>query len=54
MDATANQAKLRKALLTIKMDMVYRGVPREAAEAKFRENVSVPEPQPAVSPAPPK
>jgi hypothetical protein len=36
--------KLRTALLTIKMDMVYRGVSRDVAEAKFRENVSVPEP----------
>lgn len=52
MDAAASQAKLRKALLTIKMDMVYRGVPREAAEAKFRENVTPPAPAPA--PAPPK
>jgi hypothetical protein len=44
--------KLRKALLTIKMDMVYRGVPREAAEAKFMENVSVPAPA-AAGPPPP-
>lgn len=43
--------KLRKALLTIKMDMVYRGVPREAAEARFTENVSVP--APAAAPPPP-
>jgi hypothetical protein len=48
MNPPASQAKLRKALLTIKMDMVYRGVPREAAEAKFNENVSVP--APAVAP----
>jgi hypothetical protein len=47
--------KLRKALLTIKMDMVYRGVPREAAEAKFTENVSVPAPAAAGAvPPPPK
>lgn len=31
--------KLRAALLTIKMDMVYRGVTREAAEARFVETV---------------
>jgi hypothetical protein len=38
--------KLRTALLTIKLDMVYRGITREVAEAKFRENVS-PQPAPA-------
>jgi len=36
--------KLRAALLTIKMDMVYRGISREVAEAKFNENVSPPPP----------
>ena len=42
--------KLRSALLTIKLDMVYRGISREAAETRFRENVS---PQPAAAPAAP-
>lgn len=46
--------KLRKALLTIKMDMVYRGISRESAEAKFTENVSVPAPAGAPPPPPPK
>jgi len=44
-----DQAKLRKALLTIKMDMVYRGISRESAEAKFTENVSTPAPAAAAA-----
>lgn len=44
--------KLRSALLTIKLDMVYRGISREAAETRFRENVSPPQPAPpAAAPA---
>jgi hypothetical protein len=39
--------KLRTALLTIKLDMVYRGVTREAAEARF---VEVARPAPAAAP----
>ena len=46
--------KTRAALLTIKMDMVYRGITREAAGARFAEtvgNVSGPA-QVAAAPAP--
>ena len=34
--------KLRSTLLTIKLDMVYRGVTREVAEARFVEAVARP------------
>ena len=43
--------KLRATLLTIKLDMVYRGISRDTAEAKFRENVSVPTSESTVPPS---
>jgi hypothetical protein len=39
MDPKKPGATLRSTLLTIKMDMVYRGVKRDAAEARFAETV---------------
>lgn len=40
---------MRQVLLTIKYDMVYRGLTREKAEERFNQNVS---PQPPADKSP--
>jgi len=35
----------RTALLKLKLDMVYRGIPTAKAEERFNQNVSPPQPE---------